>query len=206
MKGIDLRYLCTTIGNLSGIPIRIFRDNEQIFYYCVVRLPKDPMVLYRDEILQIDDHISSFSTLHFHYYGIVNSENIRIILGPTRQVPDSDQELRELAFRADVAKCPTADRRTEKAADKCTAFRRDTGTGSQPSQHIRLRTDPDGYDPKGRYLFLIPVDCPYTGDTRRCAGAGSAQTAKKYLYCHRYPCLAGGHPRRTFGRRCLFAQ
>ena len=31
MKNIDLQYICTVIGNLAGIPIRLFRDNTMIF-------------------------------------------------------------------------------------------------------------------------------------------------------------------------------
>lgn len=29
MNTEDIRYLCTTIGNLAGIPIRIYKDNKQ---------------------------------------------------------------------------------------------------------------------------------------------------------------------------------
>ena len=32
MQKADLKYFCTVIGNLSGIPIRLFQDNEQIFF------------------------------------------------------------------------------------------------------------------------------------------------------------------------------
>lgn len=102
MKGLDICYLCTMLGNLSGIPVRVFRRNIQIFYHSVVHLPKDPMVLYRDEILAVTEHIRYFATEHFHYYGIVNSGDTKIVVGPTRQIPDTDQELRELAFRVDV--------------------------------------------------------------------------------------------------------
>lgn len=102
MKELDLNYLCTIIGSLCGIPVRIFERNIQTFYYSVIRLPKDPMIIYQSDIMAVSDHISYFSTDYFHYYGIVNSGDIKIVIGPTRQVPDSEQELRELAFRADV--------------------------------------------------------------------------------------------------------
>ncbi len=103
MKNVDLRYICTVIGNLSGIPIRVYRGSEQLFYYDIVKLPKDPMTLYREEIWAIRSHVGYFSTQQFNCYGVVNSGGIKIILGPTRQIANSDQELRELAFRADVA-------------------------------------------------------------------------------------------------------
>ena len=103
MKDVDLRYLCTMIGNLSGNPIRVYRGSEQLFYYDIVKLPKDPMTLYREEIWAIRSRVGYFSTQQFSYYGVVNSGGIKIILGPARQIANSDQELRELAFCADVA-------------------------------------------------------------------------------------------------------
>ena len=107
MKNIDLNYLCTVIGNLSGIPIRVFHGEEQVFTYSLVQLPKDPMELYRKELFAVTGHVGYFVTNNFFYYGIVNSGDITIIIGPTRQVSGNDQELLELAFRADVAPADT---------------------------------------------------------------------------------------------------
>lgn len=106
MKNIDLKYICKVIGNLSGVPIRIFQGENRIFYHSVVALPKDPMEMYRDDIWNVKTNVGYFVTKHFHYYGVINSGDTKIVIGPTRQTPDSDQELRELAFRADV---PAAD-------------------------------------------------------------------------------------------------
>ena len=103
MTNTDLRYLCTTIGNLAGIPIRIFEDGTQIFYYSVVYLPKDPMALCRDDIFAITDHVGYCVTTQFHYYGVINSGLIKIVVGPTRQITETEQELRELAFHLDLS-------------------------------------------------------------------------------------------------------
>lgn len=102
MKNMDLPYLCKVIGNLSGVPIRIFQGKNLTFYHCVVSLPKDPMSVYREEIEGVTTHIGYFVTGRFHYYGIVNSGDTKIVIGPSKQVPGSDQELRELGFQADV--------------------------------------------------------------------------------------------------------
>lgn len=102
MERLDLPYLCTVIGNLAGIPIRLFQGREQVFYHSVVKLPRDPMLAYWEDIWSIQEHMGYFATRHFHYYGVVNSGERKIVLGPTRQVSGPDQELRELAFRADV--------------------------------------------------------------------------------------------------------
>mgnify|MGYP004525584107 FL=1 len=106
---INLPYLCTTIGNLSGVPVRIFEGENLTFYYSQAYLPRDPMTVYRDRIFAVNDHVGYVTTPHFHYYGIVNSGQTKIVIGPTRQITETDQELRELAFRADVTADDTED-------------------------------------------------------------------------------------------------
>lgn len=106
---INLPYLCTTIGNLSGVPVRIFEGENLTFYYSQAYLPRDPMTIYRDRIFAVKDHVGYVTTPHFHYYGIVNSGQTKIVIGPTRQITETDQELRELAFRADVTADDTED-------------------------------------------------------------------------------------------------
>ncbi len=103
MKQIDLEYLCTVIGNLSGIPIRLYDGETLVFSYSFVKLPKDPVELYRDEIWSIQESVGYYVTRIFNYYGIINSDNLKIIIGPTRQTGNTDQDLRELAFQLDVS-------------------------------------------------------------------------------------------------------
>lgn len=102
MNNLDLQYICKTIGNLCGVPIRIFENEELTFYYDLVNLPKDPLFVYYDEIMAVHNHVGYFITSHFNYYGVVNSGNIKIVLGPTRQTDGQEQEFHDLAFRADV--------------------------------------------------------------------------------------------------------
>lgn len=102
MKNFDFKYICTSIGNLAGMPIRLYRNGKQVFYYSVVKLPKDPLNAYLGDVLKIDAHVSYYVTNHFNYYGIVNAGAYKIVIGPTRQTDNSEQELKELAFRAGV--------------------------------------------------------------------------------------------------------
>lgn len=90
------------IGNLSGIPIRLYKKEKRLFYYSLIPLSKDPMELFKNEIWNIHSHVGYYVTDHFSYYGIVNSKDYKIIIGPSRQVTSSEQELRELAFQIDV--------------------------------------------------------------------------------------------------------
>ena len=102
MDHLDVQYLCTIIGNLSGVPIRLYNGEDRVFYHALVNLPKDPVELYLEEILKFTDHVGYYATDIFNYYGIINFGTSKIILGPTRQLGNTDQELRELAFKLDV--------------------------------------------------------------------------------------------------------
>ena len=109
MADVDLEYLCKTIGNLAGVPVRLFEDGRQVFYYSLPYLPVDPMGFYGNEILAITSHVGYFMTPLFHYYGIVNSGSEKIVIGPSRQIEDTSSELRELAFTLGVEKDDTDD-------------------------------------------------------------------------------------------------
>lgn len=102
MEKLDFYYICTFIGNLTGIPVRLFCNGVLERYYSVVQLPKDPMELYREPIFAITAHVGYFITPHFHYYGVVNSGDKKIVIGPTRQIIHNPQELRALAFSMDI--------------------------------------------------------------------------------------------------------
>lgn len=102
MKDFDLKYICTVMGNLSGIPIRLFEKDELVFYHSIVDLPKDPMGLYKDEIFNIKSHLGYYITPIFNYYGVVNFDYKKIVIGPSRQIRANEKDLRELAFKLDL--------------------------------------------------------------------------------------------------------
>lgn len=101
-KELDLEYLCTVIGNMAGVPIRIYRNGKKQFYHSLVSLPKDPILLYERELLHISENIGYFITSEFDYYGIENTGNETIIIGPARLTPPEDQQLRKMAFELSV--------------------------------------------------------------------------------------------------------
>ena len=102
MKNLDLSYIGNVIANLSGIPVRVYENSKLIVYRSLVQLVKDPIVIYQKEIFAIKDHIGYFITPDFYYYGIINSDPYKIVIGPSRQSSIQDQGLKEIAFRADV--------------------------------------------------------------------------------------------------------
>ena len=102
VEKIDLKYLCTNLGNLSGMPVRLYDGENLTFYYSIVALPKDPFLSCKKEVFEIADHVGYFVTPHDNYYGVVNFSGKRLVVGPTRQIPLSEQELHEIAFEINV--------------------------------------------------------------------------------------------------------
>ena len=100
----DFDYLCRITANLSGIPARVYKGEELLSFHSPVTLIRDPMLLCREQLWSAQEHVGYCLTEHFYYYGILRSGEIRFIVGPTRQLPASDQELRELAFRMGLNK------------------------------------------------------------------------------------------------------
>lgn len=102
LREYDFQYICRVIGNLSGIPIRVYRKGLCLYYHSVVDLPVDPIVVCWDSIKHITANVGYYVTEQFHYYGIMNSGNIKIVIGPSKQIPEGEPELRKLGFQADV--------------------------------------------------------------------------------------------------------
>ena len=99
---IDLEYLCTVIGNMAGVPIRIYTKDKMTFYHSFVHLPKDPILLWEDRLLRITEPVGYFITPDFDYYGISRHGNQTIIIGPACQSTPTNQYLHRLAFDLSV--------------------------------------------------------------------------------------------------------
>ena len=103
MANVDIKYLGVVIGNLAGIPIRIYEGGKLTFFHSLQDFPKDPIMPYTSDVLKIKEHIGYFVTPYFNYYGIVNSEDFTLVIGPSRLTAMSDNDIRELAFSCDVS-------------------------------------------------------------------------------------------------------
>lgn len=99
----DLEYICSNLANLAGIPVRLFKDNEQIFYSSLVKLYKDPFVLDKENAFKLKDDVCYYQNPYYLYYGIINFDNYKVVVGPTSQVKITKQELKSLAFQLGVA-------------------------------------------------------------------------------------------------------
>ncbi len=102
MKLDDLTYISKVIGDLAGVPIRIYKKNKLVYYYSLVELIKDPIIPFEKDILSIEDHIGYFMTPRFFCYGVANFKDFKIVLGPANQLKMSVKDLKELALECYV--------------------------------------------------------------------------------------------------------
>lgn len=89
----DLKYVCTNLGNLSGIQVRLYKRNKEIYYYSLIKLIKDLFELTKEAAFKLKDEIAYYQSPYYYYYAIANIDGIKLVVGPIRQLPISKQEL-----------------------------------------------------------------------------------------------------------------
>ncbi len=102
INNCDLNYVCTTISNLSGLPVRLFNEDKNELYYSPVHLILDPFENIKEQVLLLKEKVTYYRS-SFFYYGIINFDNYSVVVGPTSQIPISKQELKEYAFSINVS-------------------------------------------------------------------------------------------------------
>ena len=102
MADVDIKYLAKIIGDLAGIPIRIYERGQETFFHSLQDFPIDPMNPYKERVIQIKERIGYFVTPYFNYYGIINTDSVTLIIGPSRLTQMRESDIRELAFACDV--------------------------------------------------------------------------------------------------------
>ena len=101
---MDAKFLCKQIAHLSGVPTRLYEGDRLTFSYSIPSLTVDPFETSRAEVFKIQKHIGYYVTASGVYYGVVRFGASRIVMGPTSQIPLSDQVLHDIAFQIGVKK------------------------------------------------------------------------------------------------------
>ncbi len=97
-----VKYICRNLANLSGLPVRLYDGGQEILFYSIVDLVKDPFELEKNAAFALRDDICYYEAPFYYYYGVINHENLKIVVGPTRQLPGSKQDLKSIAFSLSV--------------------------------------------------------------------------------------------------------
>ena len=99
---VDYSFIARSIARLSGVPVRVYRSGKEICRSFPVTLARDPAELCKKEIFGVEKHVGYYCTPYFHYYGVLNAKDVKIVVGPTSQIMADGQKMKELAFKADV--------------------------------------------------------------------------------------------------------
>lgn len=98
----DLEYLCSKMTDMSGLPIRIYENSQLKRRFSVVDFLVDPADLYIDVLLKKEENVSYFLTERYEYYGIIKSNEIVIVIGPGRENPLDNQQIKDLSFQLNI--------------------------------------------------------------------------------------------------------
>ena len=100
---IDYPYICSKMSDMSGLPVRIYTGKSVDALFSVSPAVADPVKKYEKDLLKGKDHVSYFIAENMDYYGVIRSRNKTIIIGPSRAVPYTVQEMSDLAFDLGVS-------------------------------------------------------------------------------------------------------
>ncbi len=101
-ENIDFIYVFSKVSDLSGLPVRIYTGRKLDALFSIAPLVADPIKKYEADLLKRKEHVSYFITEHNDYYGVMKTGKKTIIIGPSRSVPYTSQELNDLAFDLNV--------------------------------------------------------------------------------------------------------
>lgn len=104
MKNIDYEYTGSILMNLSGIPVRIFDHEQLIHFFYHSSFPADPYEVAEKDIAESRSHVGYVMSSESQYYGYVNHESLRIVIGPTGLLPLQEQQIRHIAFQLNLKK------------------------------------------------------------------------------------------------------
>lgn len=93
-----LIYLSRQFANMFGMPVRLYKNEKQIYYSSTVKLSADPIMLCTDKIMAENSEIGYYVDENYFYYGIVNYDNYKFVSGPVSEIRKSVAELKKLAF------------------------------------------------------------------------------------------------------------
>lgn len=94
----ELIYISRQFANMFGFPVRLYNENELVFFHSTANLITDPIVLCYNDICKKNEQISYYVYENSFYYGIVNCEQYKFITGPVSEIRLSDHEFSRLGF------------------------------------------------------------------------------------------------------------
>lgn len=94
----ELIYLSRQFANMFGLPVRLYKNKQQIYFFSTIDFDVDPITLCADKVLAVEDRIGYYVHVDTFYYGIVNCRSYCFVTGPASEVRIPDAMLQKLVF------------------------------------------------------------------------------------------------------------
>lgn len=104
MRQIDYNYIVENISFLSRIPMRVYRNKEQLLFCDPTHFPTDPAEPFIDKFLSINHELSYYITPYDQFYGIIRNDTDTLIIGPTFEFAPSREKTREFMYLLNIKK------------------------------------------------------------------------------------------------------
>lgn len=99
----DIKFVLKLISELLGIPVRLYENDKKVYYYSLVELPIDPIVIDENLILSKKDKIGYILDDCFFYYCYLNiNVEKKIVVGPISN-DDNRQFLKLCALKLSLS-------------------------------------------------------------------------------------------------------
>jgi len=91
---VDYEYLCTNLGHLMGLPVRIYRKDKLLCHYSNVAFFPDPAELIQDKVIKSHHHAAYFDQ-HMLFFGMVRVpvNKVTIVIGPAFSVKPGKEQI-----------------------------------------------------------------------------------------------------------------
>lgn len=100
-----LELLCHSLAKATSGAVRLYREEECVYFYSVYHLHPDPVTPYLSQILADSHRAGVFTTPLYQFYGFLSTAGgWRIIIGPSHIQNTNARLIDELLFRIGVSK------------------------------------------------------------------------------------------------------
>lgn len=98
-----IEYLIKALAKSTSASVRLYKGENQVYYYSVYPITPDPFLLYEKDMLQSVQTAGIITTDLFQNYGYVTLDcEYRIVIGPTTILTKDKNKLDKLLFLLEV--------------------------------------------------------------------------------------------------------
>lgn len=99
----NILYSCKQIAAISNIPIRVYSNGILVEGFKLDEFIIDPVIAYEAEILRLNKHVSCYISPFDDFYGVIKTNNLQLVIGPTGLSTFNRQARNDYAFKLGIS-------------------------------------------------------------------------------------------------------